>query len=1407
MKLNSKLFAAFAFATLLASCSDDLNVGHEFKANQAKLIGSLTMSEDVTRTGMIENDYWNNDIDGYNVVWTEGDKARVFTLDALTYHAYNLVDGAGTQIGTFHAASGTTLTGKKYAVTDASMVYSVSAANEDGEALLTMTIPARYSVTPEMLGSQIYKFPAPFWGEASEEVVGQSEEIDPKTGKPYDLYDLSVNFQALVHYLRVDLADIPVGTKALVLTTHGSETHPTPNSSYPEEQEGFQLFTEKEALAYSSASSLDGMTYQDWMNLYNSEYGWIVGGKSEALSGTLNTILKKKCYLQVDSLNRLVYSDTLRVDLADVMKYTIVNERGERETIDVNEDQVIWIPIIVNTYADLHVIAVTEDSPLSYQWVGTEIAEYKDYYMNRNGKTDLAQKVLTIDEEVNCRELSELIRKASDGIHTIVANVPELDLSSDPAENVIYIEDDVEKNGGSVILNIAKIDDYDFVIREASWLSNGEDNNGVMQYTWKPVVLNRVPKAAERTVTVNLPSDYDEDVTIDTPEADVEISTIDRANSAASFKVLAANTKFVSGHDVEFNDSRVLQNFKKAAVTVKTGVNKLELAKVDPTTYAYTYGDVYIYTGGQEEAEINNLTVTTDKALSIRISDALVQDIYVMPSSQNERFILTTGSSAIKTVSAHPDAPTQLPNLNNLDIQSYWTGAALTENAIDKGYDQKDIFTVAQLASAGEETQNEYLINDLVESMWLGGSDYPWVGPEVDVSVFNFDGNGVPLKNMTLEINDASFIDPHHCCTSCGPARKMNLTENLGLFRSIINDNSVVKNIDLNDVYLKTDAPIDHIGSIVGYVDNEKAEFSNNIIGEVKIDVNGHGVGGMAGAIETGELIANNNRVSGVGDEKYQPLSSGYVISKKSFVGGLIGMAEVDGPVTVSATTILFKDPTATEPTNQIYTEGACAGGVFGGVHAKGAVRIDESNVYVDDMIFAEGLNRNDYLRAEREVMNPQSNPILPFFDNEGQNDPSTGWFFYEMEYGPEYYGSEQNVIAPTAGQIITSCVGGIVGNGESEGAFRILNSRVEVKNQIAGNGDFIGGLAGVVGTYGNANLSENWVKTAKAESVNAGFVGGAAGATYAEGQAAAKYNNVNIKNIEANGGSFAAGLIGALGVEGGNADASFNDITAENEIYAANQAAAGLIGNSNVYGTGYKLIVLDAGINAGTIKSENGYAAGLVAVLQNGQQSQFGKDKNFTWVADNIYPIRAKFDDTKVTCDENQLYIDVDIKELASAYAVGGIVGKNNVEMIVYDQAWQTVNSHRWGCEVNLNVDKFGITKTEDWFATSTDKNKFGTFGNILGYQDAKINYYTANLIIDDALDDKAKQAILYGLHRDQQHTTIVPTQMYWGDTYKSAVGWASNPGLYFVNDSKRAKGDQYDGFNVYKDYYTTGD
>jgi len=187
--------------------------------------------------------------------------------------------------------------------------------------------------------------------------------------------------------------------------------------------------------------------------------------------------------------------------------------------------------------------------------------------------------------------------------------------------------------------------------------------------------------------------------------------------------------------------------------------------------------------------------------------------------------------------------------------------------------------------------------------------------------------------------------------------------------------------------------------------------------------------------------------------------------------------------------------------------------------------------VYVDDMIFAEGLNRNDYLRAEREVMNPQSNPILPFFDNEGQNDPSTGWFFYEMEYGPEYYGSEQNVIAPTAGQIITSCVGGIVGNGESEGAFRILNSRVEVKNQIAGNGDFIGGLAGVVGTYGNANLSENWVKTAKAESVNAGFVGGAAGATYAKGQAAAKYNNVNIKNIEANGGSFAAGLIGALGV------------------------------------------------------------------------------------------------------------------------------------------------------------------------------------------------------------------------------------------------------------------------------------
>lgn len=1398
MKLNSKLFAAFAFATLLASCSDDLNVGHEFKANQAKLIGSLTMSEDVTRTGIIENDYWNDD---WDIVWTEGDKARVFTLDAPTYHAYNLVDGAGTQIGTFNATSKAALTGTKYAVTDASMVYAVSAANEDGEALLTMTIPARYSVTPEMLGSQIYKFPAPFWGEASEEEIG----TDPETGDK--LFDLTVNFQSLVHYLRVDLADIPVGTKALVLTTHGSATHPTPNSSYPADQEGFQLFTEDEAVAYSSASSLDEMTYQSWMELYNSDYGWIVGGKSEALSGTLNTILKNKCFLQVDPENRLVYSDTLRVDLAEVMKYTIVNERGERETIDENEDQVIWIPIIVNNYADLHVLAVTEDSPLSYQWVGTEIAEYKDTYMNRNGITNLDQKVLTIDEDVNCRELSELIREASDGIHTIVANVPELNLSSDSKENIIYIEDDVEKNGGSVVLNIAAINgNYDFTIREASWRLNTKANNGPgpQEYTWMPVLYNRVPKAAERTVTVNLPSEFGKLVDIDTPEADVEIGTIDRANSSASFKVLAANTKFVSGHDVEFNDSRVLQNYKDAAVTVKTGVNKLELAKVASTTLPYTYGDVYIYTGGQEEAEIYDLTVSTDKALSIRISDALVQDIYVMPSSQNERFILTTGSSAIKNVSVHPEAPSQLPNLNNLDIQSYWTGAALTENAIDKGYDQKDIFTVAQLASAGEETTNEYLINDLVESMWLGGSDYPWVGPEVDVAGFNFDGNGVSLKNMTLEINDASFIDPHHCCTSCGPVRKMNLTENLGLFRSIINDNSVVKNIDLNDVYLKTDAPINHIGSIVGYVDNEKAEFYDNIIGEVKIDVNGHGVGGMAGAIETGELIAKNNRVSGVGDEKYQPLSSGYVISKKSFVGGLIGMAQVEGDVKVTATTILFKDPTATEPTNQIYTEGACAGGVFGGVHAEGDVRIIESNVYVDDMIFAEGLNRNDYLAAEQGVLNPRSNPIMPFFETDGQNDPSTGWFFYEMGgYGPEYYGSEQNVIAPTAGQIITSCVGGIVGNGESEGLFKIADSRVEVKNQIAGNGDFIGGLAGVVGTYDNANLNENWVKTAKAESVNAGFVGGAAGATYAEGSAAAKYNNVNIKNIEANGGSFAAGLIGALGVEGGNANASFNDITAENKIYAANQAAAGLIGNSNVYGTGYKLVVYDAGINAGTIKSENGYAAGLVAVLQNGEKSQFGKDKDFTWVADDIHDIRTKFDDTKVTCDENQLYIDVDIKELASAYAVGGIVGKNNVEMIVYDQAWKYTSAGKpYGCEVNLNVDKFGITKTEDWFSTSTDKNKFGTFGNILGYLDAKIDYYTANLIIDDALTDEAKQAILYGLHRDQQHTTPTTTQNYWGDTYKSAVGWASNTGLYFVNGSKRAKGDQYDGFNVYKNY-----
>jgi hypothetical protein len=176
--------------------------------------------------------------------------------------------------------------------------------------------------------------------------------------------------------------------------------------------------------------------------------------------------------------------------------------------------------------------------------------------------------------------------------------------------------------------------------------------------------------------------------------------------------------------------------------------------------------------------------------------------------------------------------------------------------------------------------------------MWLGGTKYPWLGAEVRVPNFKLDGNGstVSLQNMSLETqydDDTEFDDPHWCCTSCwtpSELPKLTLKRDLGLIRSIINsDNAEVSNINLNDVYLDTEANINNIGSIVGYTRSKEVKFDNNIAGDVKISVAGDSIGGLFGKIvaETSVDITKNR----VKDNE----ESGYIKSTKGFVGGIAG--------------------------------------------------------------------------------------------------------------------------------------------------------------------------------------------------------------------------------------------------------------------------------------------------------------------------------------------------------------------------------------------------------------------------------------------------------------------------------------------------------------------------------------
>jgi len=129
----------------------------------------------------------------------------------------------------------------------------------------------------------------------------------------------------------------------------------------------------------------------------------------------------------------------------------------------------------------------------------------------------------------------------------------------------------------------------------------------------------------------------------------------------------------------------------------------------------------------------------------------------------------------------------------------------------------------------GEKQTAQYQINSLLEDMWLGGSVFGWVGPEVTVDGFTFDGNGVALKKMHMPQFEKDAVaaggnkltvytyDPHICCTSCGFNREKKVTPetgtpavelaSYGLIRSIKNDGADANTIKTRKTLITSPSP------------------------------------------------------------------------------------------------------------------------------------------------------------------------------------------------------------------------------------------------------------------------------------------------------------------------------------------------------------------------------------------------------------------------------------------------------------------------------------------------------------------------------------------------------------------------------------------------------------------------
>ena len=920
-----KLMTVAVAMGTLASCSDELIEKSGLTVKDGDLVAQLPELTDGSAKTRVAK------IDGGSFVWDEDDQIQVYQLSSLTYSTYNLLDGQGTEIGVFEKQTGEEQTGTDlYAVTqpqNSNTIYGIS-ADEEGNAVLTATIKNRYDwETIESNGKTAFKVPTPFWGEAS--ISGSN---------------ISVAFNALTGFMKINLRDLPDDTKSIVLTTH----------------EDFSLDDD-------FADANPGVVYTE--------------GKNQPLSGTLRATLEdENSKLEIDE--RLAKYDYIRVDLDNI-------------EMDDNGDYIIYIPVVAQHYEKLYVMAVTDFGRGSYDYEGEMLREYEDYNWEVGAVNGFAlTEVIDLVNDFGAtsfEECSNIIAQQllADGRHTLRVTI-------DPtgfADTKLFIGNDLNAKQTSVEINFSTAVPADFEIVECPVNMNGPAFGSFIKAraitAADAALLDPQDMKKQRTIRVNFQAANTGNASIILPTSYVEVSSeVDQANNINLF---AAALKKDGTHEGVSGYAEGNLNKKDASIIIKGGV------KANGTPVEYTeidilensIGDVYVTEADTYITKLNFAGLTSQKG-SLRITDALIEEIaYAGIPANDEVSIYTTGAAAIGATGITG------PDVSTVKVYAYWTGKALSDNALDKAMDCGTIFTAAQLQGVGLAAglqegggtftfasgngfgtltpQYDYTISDRVSSIWLGGEKYPWLGAQVGkltggaagdaftdrtlldnavpannelTNAVSIDGNNKELRNMKLDITDPYFIDPHVCCTTCGDYT-VKVEESLGLVRSIYADGTVdVVNIFLDDVLLESTYEIDDIGSIVGTIYAEQdVTLAGNVSTNIRIDAVGDNIGGQYGNIFSTTKVEMDDLL--VGQEVAETgVSKVFVTSKGNNVGGVAGNVIATTSVEITNAVVHLNEVSATDGSN--------VGGLIGNDSFGDDSFVETSEVKVDEISAAQ---------------------------------------------------------------------------------------------------------------------------------------------------------------------------------------------------------------------------------------------------------------------------------------------------------------------------------------------------------------------------------------------------------------------------------------------------------------------